>query len=181
MSLPTAEQNGVFTHVYPVTDLGMSTLLGVSETVNGTNFSTGVAATLVIIASLVSGAATLTVDLNNGSGYTSADATLSLSGTDNLVLVVNTDITYDDSSPLVPTVISANTLYAALRLVSGGSGCQVNNLAVFAMYELDPGEDWFQGLRSSANAVSNRTISQGRDGKGQVSLSPTAPVSTVLL
>ena len=35
----------------------------------------------------------------------------------------------------------------------------VSQLAVFVMYELEPGEDWFTGLRASANAVArNRTI-----------------------
>lgn len=178
MSLPTAEQNGVFTHVYPVTDLGMSTTLSASASSAGTTFSTGVPATVVCLVSLTTGGGTLKIDVNGGTAdFGSPDKTLTLSGTGRLVEWVNTSITYNDSD-VHTTTISSNLLYVSLALTAGGGGMTVNEFAVLVLYELTPGEDWFLGLRSSANAVANRTVG---DGTGALSMSPTQPTYTIKL
>lgn len=179
MALPLSEQNGVFTHVYPVGDLGLTPtgatiVLGSSATVTGTVFSTGVPATVVVIAKLSSGAGTLNVQVV-GDGvsptFSGGDNTaITLTGTGYVVGVVDTSFTYDDSSPST-TTISVDKRFVATQIVDGGSGMTITKLALLVMYELTPGEDWFLGLRGSANAVANRTVG---DGSGKVYLGPVA-------
>lgn len=179
MSLPTAEQNGVFTHVYPITDLGMDTSLADTETSTGTNFSTGIPATVLVVCSLTTGAGNLKIDVNGGTAdFNSPDKTLTLSGTGRLVEWVNTSLTYDDSD-VHTTTISSNLLYVGLKATAANAaGLVFNEFAVFVLYELTPGEDWFLGLRASANAVANRTVG---DGSGVVTMTPTQPTYTVVL
>jgi len=175
MSLPTAEQNGVFTHVYPASDLAVAVTYAPSATSTGTPlFSTGMPATLICIVKLVSGAGRLDVQVGSEDftpTFSGGDNTaVTLSGTSYAIGVVNTSFTFDDSDSKT-TTISVDKRYVAVKVTntSGANTMGIAEFAIMVCYELTPGEDWFQGLRASANAVANRTVG---DGAGTVSLVP---------
>lgn len=181
MALPIAQQNGVFTHVYPIDDLGFTPVsnvnsnivLGVSASeASNASFSTGCPATVLALVKLSAGGGTLNLQkLAAGATptFTGGDnVAVTLSGTDYIVGVLDTDYVYDDSDTKV-TTITTDKRFVAVELEAGGSGMTVTKFAILVLYELTTGEDWFVGLRSSAAAVTNRTTG---DGHGKVSLDP---------
>ncbi len=174
MSLPTAEQNGVFSHIYPYTDLGLQVDYDPSEYDTGTQFSTGVPATLLVFCKLVSGAGTLKIE-TGASGFTPTYAgtyntTLTLTGTSWCATVVDTEFVFDDSSSTT-TTLSTDRRYVATKVTntSGSDEMGIDEFGIIVCYELTAGEDWFQGIRSSANAVANRTVG---DSYGNISWVP---------
>lgn len=174
MSVPTVQQDGVFTHVYPVEDLGLVATYAASTSglnYDGTVFSTGMPATVLVLTKLSAGSGTLKIAVA-ASGVTpdfsSPAVTLSLTGTSMQVANTNTAFTYSDSSGST-TTISVDQRFVGIRLTPGGTGMTISQMAVLVIYELTPGEDWFLGLRGSANAVANRTVG---DGSGVLALTP---------
>ncbi len=182
MALPTAEQNGTFTHIYPVTDLGFTPVsssddhitLGDNATVAAASiFGTGVPATVLFLVQASAGDGTLKAKLGAAGftpSYSSPDLSLAISGTALQVGSVNTDFVYDDSS-ILTTTISTDKRFVGVELVAGTGGLTLAGFAILVMYELQAGEDWFVGLRSSANAVANTSIG---DGGGLLTLNPVA-------
>lgn len=177
MSVPKTEQNFVGTHIYPVTDLGYTTTIGNGATVVGTQFSTGVPATIIVLCQLLTGAGTLHVQVG-ASGFTPTysggdDTALTLS-TSLVAGVVNTAFTYDDTTRT--TTISVDKRFVASEVINtnGGNVLTFSKFALLVCYELTAGEDWFLGLRSSMNSVVNNTVG---DGSGLMYLGPDYTLS----
>lgn len=179
MSLPTAQQDGVFSHVYPVTDLGFTPVSGSNDNITlassgsqsaASIFSTGVPATVLFLTQASTGSGTLNVCVGAAGftpNYGSPTASLAISGTSEQVLAVNTAFVYDDSS-IETTTITTDQRWIGVELASSG-GMTLTGFAILVLYELTPGEDWFTGIRASANAVANQTVG---DGGGLVTLNP---------
>lgn len=174
MSVPKQEQNFVGSHVYPTTDLGIPVTLTGGQTVTGTQFSTGIPATLIVICQLVTGAGTLHVEVG-AEGFTPGysggnDTAVTLTGTGVIGAVVNTAFVYDDSS-ILTTTISTDKRFVATEVINtnGGDILTFSKFAILVCYELTAGEDWFLGLRSSAWSMANKTVG---DGTGLMSLNP---------
>lgn len=150
MSLPQSEQNGVFTHIKPGVDLGLRSTLALNATAVGTNFNTGAPCTVVSLCRLNSGTAVVNLEVNNG-----------------------TPTGIPTRQCIIP---GTSRQFEAVRSVFGQLYCQVTQIAtaaagfeemaVVAMYELEPGEDWFN-IRSGSVAVMN---SYTGDGTGWVNL-----------
>ena len=161
MSFPTNECNLVGAHVYPIADLGIPAAIGCSVNEDGEVFSTGLPATVVTVISLTSGSATLKVDVADEAANidlsSSPSESVSLSGTGKFVSVVSTTANY---------TADTSVLYVGHRVAGGAGGASINQFAVFVLYELEDGEDWFS-IRSGLNAVGNTTVG---DGSGSLSI-----------
>ena len=143
MSLPKLEQNGVYTHILPGIDLGLSSTLSTSATDSGTNFTTGVPASVIVLCRLNSGAATVNVSVNSGTPSYPANQ-LVMTGTSRQFQKVDTD--------------SSNLFCGIQQVCVTNAGFE--EMAVLACYELTPGEDWFN-IRSGSLAVANQYTGDG--------------------
>lgn len=154
MSFPTQSNNLVGSQVFCATDLGLSGNLASGASTDGVAFSTGIPATVIVIASASAGGAA-TLKLKVGSTST-------------------IDMTSGTTDKIVPTLSQIyNTIntttanpFVKLRLTDGGSSSSLSQLTVFVLYGLTAGEDWFS-VRTGYSACASTKLG---DGTGNVNL-----------
>lgn len=156
MALPLQDTNVVGSQCFSLTDLALQSSMASATSQDSTQFSTGVPATVLVLATLASGQAVVKLKVGTSS-------TISMtSGT--------TDVTALGTTPVYNKInTTSSNLFARVRLTDSNWSCAFTDLTVFVLYGLTAGETW-PHLRSAApNAVAS---SKTGDGSGVVSMSP---------
>lgn len=142
-------------HSVRFSELGLlsATLLSPSSPYDLTAIKTPVVETCVVLVRLSSGTGTLTVQATPAGTYSSADQTLSLSGTNFACLLI-------DSSAANP--------YINVRIATSAN-CIIDRLAVFALSKLTTGENWMNVREGYMAVVDSKT----GDGLGNFTILTT--------
>lgn len=160
MALPVQDQNLVGSKLLPVADLGLKTALTASESVLGTVFSTGVPGTVVVLATLASGAGlTLTARIDE----TAALATANIgSPTTTMAMTASGTKYYGIVDTTADYVADTSDLYVQVKQVAASTGALLSEFQILCLFELRGGEEWYCVRAGSLNAVS------GLNGGGDV-------------
>lgn len=192
MALPTALNNIVGSHVYPIADLGMVASVPNATPVVSTAFSTGLPGSVVVLATLSSGTATINARVDDTAahavaniGTPTASVTMSATGVGYYLKVDTSDNAttqmQDYSIYQSQYVAPTSSLFVALQQVGAASGAIFSNLAVFTLFELVGGEDWYSIQHGGLNAVGGVVGISGvtptnptgyQDGSGVVTITP---------
>lgn len=154
MSQPLQRCNLVGSQLLSNTDLQLQSSQGSSSTQDSLAFSTGEPATLIVVATMASGGASLKLKTGASSAITmssgTTDAVVPYNGTN--FNTINTD---------------ATNLYVRLRTTdTGGNSAAFTNLSMLCLYGLTAGENW-HSVTSGHMAVAS--LVRG-DGSGVISL-----------
>ncbi len=159
MANPVLGNCNVVGNVLTGADLGLSagTFLATASPKDLTAIHSAVPETYIVLCRLSSGSATLTVDLTADGVYSSADASVSLTGTNMFALVVDT---------------TTSLTYANVRLATSAN-CIVDRFAVLPLCKLTAGEN-FASVLLGRNAVASQNMTKDSDGSGVFSISVSA-------
>lgn len=162
MALPTAINNIVGTHVYPLTDLGLASSIPNATPGAAVSFSTGLPGTVVFLTKLSSGTCSIAVNVSDtsadaisglGAPTTTISATTSriyatVATSDNAVAQMQD---YPASSPLYVAAVS--DLWVAMQQTAVSSGCLFQEFVILVLFELRGNEDWFSVAAGGMNSV----------------------------
>lgn len=157
MSFPTQSCNLVGAQVLTATDLGLSGNLASGASTDSIAFSTGVPATVLVIASASAGGSTSALKLKVGA---TAAITMSSGTTDVTVPSLGSNYNTINTTTASP--------FVRLRLTDTLNSTSYSVLSVFVLYGLTAGEDSTNGIRAGLGAVSSTKIG---DGSGTLTLS----------
>ena len=148
MSLPTQSNNLVGSQVFCATDLGLSGNLASGASTDGTGFSTGIPATVLVCATASAGGASV---LKLKVGSTAAiDMT---SGT------TNATVPAGGSNFVTINTTTANP-FVRLRLTDSANSSSYSQLFMFVLYGLTAGENGID-VRTGYNACASTKIGDG--------------------
>lgn len=130
-------------HSVRFSELGLlsATLVATSSPFDLTAVKTPVPETCVVLVRLSSGTGTLTVDTTSDGTYSSAEQTLSLTGTNFFCLLVDT---------------ASATPYLNVRIATSAN-CIVDRLAVLSLAKLTSGENWMNVREGYMAVVDSKT------------------------